>query len=185
MKDLEKALLTGARDSKLSLAQSRQNIARLKKIVPELTFELIPMSSPGDRDRQTDLRVSDPDFFSRDLDDAVLNKEIDCALHSAKDLPPVLRKGLDLLYLPWMEDQRDVLIYPIDKTVIDAPRIGVSSERREIYSLKKFPNGQLLNIRGNIENRIEQLDDGKYDVLIMAAAGFKTPRITGPYFRVY
>jgi uroporphyrinogen III methyltransferase/synthase len=171
MRNSEKVLLTGARDSKLSVAQSRQNIDRLEELLPELKFELVPMSSPGDRDRVTDLRVSEPDFFTRDLDDAVLNGSLDCAVHSAKDLPPVLREGLDMLCLPWIEDRRDVLVYPEGREPVAAPRIGVSSQRREEYSKKKFPDGRVMSIRGNIEDRIRQLDEGKYDVLIMAAAG--------------
>ncbi len=169
----EKVLLTGARDSKLSLWQTRQYIEKLCQLVPALKFEVTPMSSPGDRDRQTDLRVSDPDFFTRDLDDAVLEQKLDCAFHSAKDLPEKLRDGLDMLYLPWVEDQRDVLVFPSGRAVPAKPKIGVSSERREAFAMKKFPDGELRSIRGNIDNRVAQLDAGKYDVLIMAAAGLK------------
>jgi uroporphyrinogen III methyltransferase / synthase len=171
MKNSEKVLLTGARDSKLSKAQTRQTIAQLKHFVPALKFETVWMSSPGDRDRETNLKLSDPDFFSRDLDDAILNEKIDCAIHSAKDLPEKLRDGLDFMYVPWKEDPRDVLVYPKAKGLVSNPRIGISSERRELYAAKRFPDGQNLNIRGNIDDRITQLDDGKYDVLIMAAAG--------------
>ena len=130
------------------------------------------MSSPGDRDKATDLRLTPGDFFTRDLDEAVLEGRIDCAVHSAKDLPDELPAGMDLLYLPWMEDPRDVLILPQGVSVIpDAPRIGVSSARREDYCRKRFPDAVMLSIRGNIDQRIRQLDNGDYDLLIMAAAG--------------
>jgi uroporphyrinogen III methyltransferase / synthase len=171
MKDSVKVILTGARDSKLSRIQTWQALAQLERLIPALKFETIWMSSPGDRDRETDLRISDPDFFSRDLDDAIWSEKIDCALHSAKDLPKELRAGLDFLYLPWKEDPRDVIIYPKGKSIVHSPRIGISSERRELYAAKRFPDGQTLTIRGNIDDRIAQLDRGKYDVLIMAAAG--------------
>ena len=167
----KKVLLTGARDSKLSKAQTRQTLAQLGRFVPALKFETVWMSSPGDRDRETDLRISDPDFFSRDLDDAIINEKIDCAIHSAKDLPGKLRDGLDFMYIPWKEDPRDVLVYPKAKGLVSNPRIGISSERREKYASKHFPEGQNLNIRGDIDDRIAQLDAGKYDMLIMAAAG--------------
>ncbi len=171
MKNSRKALLTGARDSKLSRIQTLQVIEKLGQFVPALNFEPVWMSSPGDRDRETDLRFSEADFFSRDLDEAVLNEQIDCAVHSAKDLPEKLRVGLDFFYLPWREDPRDALVYPAGKEAVSCPRIGVSSGRREKYAARRFHDGQILNIRGNIDDRIAQLDAGKYDVLIMAAAG--------------
>lgn len=130
------------------------------------------MSSPGDRDKTTDLRLTPGDFFTRDLDDAVRSGQIDCALHSAKDLPEPLPAGLDLVYLPWFEDPRDVLILPPRQTTVPpSPRIGVSSARREEYCKKRWPDAIIKSIRGNIEQRIEQLDNGDYDLLIMAAAG--------------
>jgi len=171
MKDSVKVILTGARDSKLSRIQTRQALTQLERFIPALKFETVWISSPGDRDRETDLRKSDPDFFSRDLDDAVENKQIDCALHSAKDLPEELRDDLDFLYLPWKEDPRDVIIYPKGKNTIPCPRIGISSERRKLYAARRFPDGQSLTVRGNIDDRIAQLNRGEYDVLIMAAAG--------------
>ncbi len=171
MKNSEKVLLTGARDSKLSIAQTRQAVVKLNKLIPVLKFEPVWMSSPGDRNRISDLRETASDFFTRDLDDAVLNEKIDCAIHSAKDLPEELCDSLDVLLLPWREDPRDVIIYPEGKGLVTNPRIGISSERRELYAAKRFPGGQRLTIRGNIDDRIAQLDEGKYDVLIMAAAG--------------
>ena len=171
MKNSQTVLQAGARNSKLSLAQTGQVFAKLKELLPILDFEILPFSSPGDRDRKTDLRESDADFFTRDLDDAVLSGEIDCAVHSAKDLPPELRERLDVLYFPWAEDRRDVLIYPKGKGATNVPRIGISSKRREDYAVKRFPTGKILPIRGNIDDRIAQLDRGEYDVLIMAAAG--------------
>lgn len=165
-------ILTGTRDSRLSLAQTRQTIEQLKEVFPEIRFDIVPMSSPGDRDKTTDLRLTSGDFFTRDLDDAVLTGRIDCAIHSAKDLPEPLAAGLDLLYLPWAEDPRDVLILRQGQTVIPpAPRVGVSSVRREEYCKKRFPDAVIKSIRGNIEQRIEQLDRGDYDLLVMAAAG--------------
>lgn len=171
MKNCPIVLSAGARNSKLSLAQTRRALAKLEKLIPVLSFEIVPFSSPGDRDKRSDLREMAPDFFTRDLDDAILNQQINCAIHSAKDLPEKPHSGLDVIYLPWREDQRDVLVYPKSKDIVSNPRIGVSSERREKYAAKRFPDGQSLAIRGNIDDRIAQLDAGKYDILIMAAAG--------------
>lgn len=186
----------GTRSSRLALTQTADTVARLASIFPALDFETFPFSSPGDRDRQTDLKLSDPDFFTRDLDDAVINGDIDAAMHSAKDLPDVMNSKLDWLWLPWHEDQRDVLIgngkletgnssdHPTRATatvpsekIAKSPNpricIGVSSARREEYCRQRFSEADLLPIRGNIEDRIAQLDEGEYDLLIMAAAGLK------------
>ena len=102
MKNLSKAILTGTRDSRLSLAQTRQAIERLCGIFPSLKFELVSMSSPGDRDKATDLRLTPGDFFTRDLDDALREGRVDLAVHSAKDLPDPVPADLD-----WFRSVRD------------------------------------------------------------------------------
>ncbi len=181
----------GTRGSKLSVAQTSDSLERLKEIFPFVDFRLQTISSPGDRDRKTDLRVSPADFFTKDLDDAILSNKIDCAIHSAKDLPDPVAEGIDWFWLPWCEDARDVIIMPVSANrrigvsakeialkskIINQKskmRIGVSSARREEYCTKKFPNAKLLPVRGNIDDRIAQLDAGKFDMLIMAAAGLK------------
>lgn len=172
MKNLSEVLLTGTRASKLSIAQTEAALEKIRDLVPSLDFKIIQISSPGDRDKKTDLRETPQDFFTRDLDDAIISGEIDCAVHSAKDMPEQLRDGIDFFRLPWREDPRDVIILPLDhKKNHGHPRIGISSTRREEYCRKRFPDGLILPIRGNIDQRIAQLDEGKYDLLIMAAAG--------------
>jgi uroporphyrinogen III methyltransferase/synthase len=164
----------GTRASKLALTQTNNALKKLTELFPFFSCELESFSSPGDRDRQTDLRASDQDFFTRDLDNAVMESKIDFAVHSAKDLPENIRDGLDWFWLPWREDPRDVLIFRKGEDASSLPEkslIGVSSERREKYSLSRFPQGELKPIRGNIEDRVKQLDNGDYDVLVMAAAG--------------
>ncbi len=163
----------GTRASKLALVQTRETLEHFKGIFPGITFEAIPTSTPGDRDRTSDLRKSPSDFFTRDLDEAVMSGKIDCAIHSAKDMPDPLPDGLDWFWLPWREDPRDVIVVPAGKStndIPDKPRIGASSERRETWCRKRFPEAQLCNIRGSIEERLVQLDQGNYDIIIMAAA---------------
>ena len=172
MKNFSRVLLTGTRASRLSVAQTENALDRLGKLLPSLSFKIIPMPSPGDRDKITDLREAPPDFFTRDLDNAIIAGEIDCAVHSAKDIPEPLTGELDFFRLPWREDPRDVIVLPGNRREIpEKPRIGISSTRREEYCRKRFPGGIILSIRGDIEQRIAQLDEGKYDLLIMAAAG--------------
>ncbi len=173
MKKLFATFRVGTRASKLALLQTEQSIARLKHLLPDHTFAICPLTSPGDRDRKTDLRESPADFFTRDLDEALFRGDLDFAIHSAKDMPDPAAAGLDWFWLPWREDARDCLIFSAAWRAVGLPsgaRIGVSSERRMAYCRNRFPTAQLLPIRGDIEQRLAQLDAGHYDALIMAGA---------------
>lgn len=166
-------LKTGSRSSKLALIQAQDAINRLTLNFNILKFELTQYSSPGDRDKISDLEESPDDFFTKDLDDAVLNGELDCAIHSAKDMPYPVKDKLDWFWLPWHEDPRDTYILQKGKKLTDLPQnpvVGVSSKRRNLWSQKYFKKPQLKPIRGNIEERLEQLDNGHFDIIIMAAA---------------
>jgi uroporphyrinogen III methyltransferase/synthase len=178
-------LRIGTRNSKLALIQAENAAERLRALLPGFSFDIVPLSSPGDRDRETDLRESPGDFFTRDLDQALLDGELDLAVHSAKDVPYPAPAGLDWFWLPWREDARDVLVAASGRQVgdfPDNPRIGVSSERREVYCRKRFPTAPLLPIRGNIDDRLRQLDEARFDLVVMAAAALQrlglTHRIT-------
>ena len=163
----------GTRSSTLARVQTRNALDRLEGQFPGCTFEDIPISSPGDRDLVTDLRESPADFFTRDLDERVLSGEFDCAVHSAKDMPDPVTDGLDWFWLPWREDPRDAIILAPGRELADLPpdmRIGVSSDRREVYCTKRFPGARQLGIRGNIEERLGLLDAGEYDMVVMASA---------------
>lgn len=110
MKKLSRVFKVGTRASNLARLQTRGALERLARLLPGLRFEETPLSTPGDRDLRTDLRVSPADFFTRDLDQAVLDGTLDAAVHSAKDLPDPVPSALDWCWLPWREDQRDVLV---------------------------------------------------------------------------
>ncbi len=173
MKRSSTVLKAGTRPSSLALTQTRGALERIEGMLAGIAFEMVPITSSGDTDRTTDLRESPVDFFTHELDNALLNGEIDLAVHSAKDLPTPMPAGIDWFWLPWREEPRDVLILGKGRTVADLPEnpvIGVSSERRETYSTKRFPNATQKNIRGNIEERIDQVDRGDFDIVIMAAA---------------
>lgn len=173
---LSKDYKVGTRASRLSVLQTRQALARLQERVPALTFAAVTVSSPGDRDLATDLRESPPDFFTRDLDEAIRAGTIDLAVHSAKDVPDPMPADLDWFWLPWRADPREALVLRPGMTVQDLPRdpvLGVSSARREAYARARFPGARLKSIRGPIEARLRQLDEGGYDVLIMAGAALE------------
>ncbi|MBP5319594.1 MAG: hydroxymethylbilane synthase [Kiritimatiellae bacterium] len=163
----------GARESRLSVIQTRQALARLATHFPALRFDLTTFRTVGDRDTTTDLRVSPPDFFTRELDDALRAGAIDCAVHSAKDLPDPVPEDLDWFWLPWREDPRDAWVLPVGRTMADlseAPVVGVSSERREACCRRRFPKVVTKPVRGSIPDRLAQLDAGAFDALLMAGA---------------
>ena len=137
---------------------------------PELIVQF--MDTPGDRDRSTPL--DDPsiadDIFTRDLDQALINRDADLTIHSAKDLPDVMPEGLSFIRLP-ANDIRDALIcrpgfIPDENSEFV---VGTSSPRRVECIKELYPNCTLKPIRGNIESRLEQVDASDYDAVIIAA----------------
>lgn len=164
----------GARGSRLSVVQAEGGIAFLAARVKDFKAKLVTFQTPGDRDLTTPIEKSAPDFFTRDLDEAVLAGRIDFALHSAKDLPERLADGLDWFWLPNREDPRDGWVMRAGVGEGAAPhRIGVSSVRRTAYAQKIYPRAKLLPIRGAVDSRIAQIAEGKFDAALMAMAGLK------------
>jgi uroporphyrinogen III methyltransferase/synthase len=168
-----KKFKAGTRPSPLALTQCRGALDRIENLLEGIAFDMVPITSTGDADRTTDLRVSPADFFTRELDGTLLRGEVDLAVHSAKDLPEPMPDGIDWFWLPWREEPRDALILAKGRSIGDLPDnpvIGVSSQRREAYCANRFPNGIQRNIRGNIDERIAQVDRGDFDIVVMAAA---------------
>ncbi len=173
-----KTYIIGARDSLLSRAQCEEVHTFITGILPRFCVEWQFFSTPGDRDRITPLPATPADFFTRDLDDAIRAGTIDAAVHSAKDLPPDMPDDIDWFRLPESEDPRDVLLTPEGRLCDDvlrdthnAPRIGISSVRREKYARERFPHALCQPVRGNVDDRCAQMNRGDYDMLILAAAG--------------
>ena len=163
----------GTRPSNLAVQQARHALDGLENQLAPHRFEIETCVTAGDQDRTTDLRTSPADFFTRELDTALREHRIDCALHSAKDLPDPIPAGIDWFWLPVCEDPRDVLVLRTDQSLDQLPPrpvFGISSERREEYVRRFFPDAEHKPIRGNIEERLAQLDEGAFDVVIMAAA---------------
>ena len=168
-----KIFKVGTRGSRLARVQTQDALDRLCALFPEVAFETVATETPGDRDLTADLRSSPGDFFTRDLDDAVREGRVDIAVHSAKDLPDPVPADLDWFWLPWCEDPRDAWILPRGKTLLELPPlpvVGVSSERREACCRARFPRAVLKSIRGTIPARLEQLDSGAFDAILMAGA---------------
>ena len=169
--------VVGARGSRLSCLQTEAALALLRREFPGTDYRLMPFSTPGDRDLTTPIERSAPDFFTRDLDDAVRQGRIDFAIHSAKDLPSLMADDLDWFWLPMREDPRDAWVTrklpPGRRRTKSTFRIGVSSERRAAYAKKIFPKAKLLPIRGAVDARLELVRNGTFDAVLMAMAGLR------------
>ena len=163
-------LKCGARGSKLSVAQATGAIELLTTRIKGFRAKLLTFTTPGDRDLSTPIERSAPDFFTRDLDEAVRTGLIDFAIHSAKDLPERVAVDLDWFWLPNREDPCDCWVERADAKM---RRIGVSSERRAKYARKMFPRAKLLPMRGAVDARLAQVAEGKFDAALMAMAGLK------------
>ena len=169
-----KTLRCGARGSRLSVVQAEGGIAFLAARVKGFRARLLTFETPGDRDLVTPIEKSAPDFFTRDLDEAVRDGRIDFALHSAKDLPPQVADDLDWFWLPNREDPRDCWVMRTDlRPGMRTVRIGVSSARRAAYAKKVYPKAKLLPIRGAVDARLGQVAEGRFDAVLMAMAGLK------------
>jgi len=170
-----------ARQSPLSLLQVGEAWKRLALVFdPDTTYEVIPAVTIGDVDQLSSL--TDPsipsDFFTRELDIAVVNCSADLAIHSAKDLPEELHPDLVIAALFPAQDIRDAMVYGkgVDPSV--PPKvIGTSSPRREAHILKQYPDAEIKAIRGTIQRRIEQADAGDYDAVIIAACALHRLRL--------
>ncbi|NMD70514.1 hydroxymethylbilane synthase [Bacillus sp. DNRA2] len=170
-------IIVGSRRSKLALTQTNWVIAQLKSLDPSFDFEVKEIVTKGDRILDVTLsKVGGKGLFVKEIEQAMLDKEIDMAVHSMKDMPAVLPEGLTIGCIPHREDHRDVLIskdnVPFNQLKQGAV-IGTSSLRRSAQLLAKRPDLEIKWIRGNIDTRVEKLKNGEYDAIVLAAAGLK------------
>lgn len=168
----------GTRGSTLALAQTRWVIARLKEEWPETEFRLQTISTKGDRNRESLEQLAqkgDKGFWVKEIEEALLAKKIDIAVHSLKDLPTEQPEGLEVSSIPKRVDARDVLIGREGmKKLSELPqgaRVGTSSVRRKAFLRSYRPDLVVKDLRGNIDTRLAALGSGEYDAIILAAAG--------------
>lgn len=167
--------IVGSRRSKLALTQTNWVIEQLRKIDPSYDFEVKEIVTKGDRILDVTLsKVGGKGLFVKEIEQAMLDGEIDMAIHSMKDMPAVLPEGLVIGCIPNREDHRDVLIskdHVPFKDLKPGAIIGTSSLRRSAQLLAVRPDLEIKWIRGNIDTRLEKLKTDEYDAIILAAAG--------------
>jgi hydroxymethylbilane synthase len=161
------ALRIGARGSALALWQARHVADRLA-----VASELIEVRTSGDLLSDVPLSsVAGKAFFTKEIEDALLAGTIDLAVHSLKDLATTLPTGLTLGAVLAREDPRDVLIGR--EPLASGARIGTSSLRRRAFLARWRPDLRIVELRGNVPTRIERLDRGDFEAIVLAAAGVR------------
>lgn len=169
-------IVVGTRGSKLALIQTNWVVAELKKANPDIEFEIKVIKTKGDLVTHLPLhKIGDKGLFTKEIEQQLLDREIDLAVHSMKDMPSSLPEGLKFANVPKREDPRDILVLKENyKTLEDLPhgaRIGTGSKRR-IYQLLKYrPDLEIVPIRGNIDTRIKKIEDENLHGIVLAAAG--------------
>jgi hydroxymethylbilane synthase len=170
----EKCIAVGARSSGLSQAQCREVLYELRRDHPDVEFDIQPTLTTGDKDLQTSLRfLGKTDFFTKEIDAMLFNRECRIAIHSAKDLPEPLPEGLKVVALTKGLDPSDTLVMREGvtfETLESGSVIATSSERREEIVRKLRSDLKFCDIRGTIEQRLQKLFDGEVDGVVVAEA---------------
>ncbi|KAL1514280.1 hypothetical protein ABEB36_003561 [Hypothenemus hampei] len=175
----EQKFYVGSRKSELALIQTRHVISLLTKLYPDIKFEIVTMTTMGDRIIDIPLpKIGEKSLFTKELETALADGTVDFIVHSLKDLPTSLPSGMVIGAVLTREDPRDALVLHKDiekHTLTTLPKgsvIGTSSLRRTAQLAKKYPHLKIENIRGNLNTRLKKLDDlGQYQAIILASAG--------------
>lgn len=166
----------GTRKSKLALAQTNMVVNEIKKYFPSINIEVVHFTTKGDKVLNKPLiNIGGKGVFVTEIEDALLNKEIDLAVHSAKDLPLKLQDNLTISAVLKRGNYRDTLVTVKGKE-IDFSReiiIGTGSNRRKLAFKNLYPNATFKDIRGNVDTRLNKLYNGEYDGIILAMAGLE------------
>lgn len=170
-------LTVGTRGSKLSLAQTNAITRRLERIFPHLTVETKVIVTTGDKlwDKPF-LQISTVGMFEKEIDNAIINEEVDFAVHSMKDLPIEGSKELTIAAIPNRESPNDVLISSKRLKLADLPRdsiVATGSPRRRAQLLRVRPDLKVSPLRGNIDTRMKKFEEGLYAATIVAEAGIR------------
>lgn len=174
---MAREIIIGTRDSELALWQTHWVEDNLKRLNPGFTFKIIEMKTQGDKILDVALaKIGDKGLFTKELEVAMLDKEIDMAVHSMKDLPTKLPEGLMIGAICERFDARDVVVSNQGYTINTLPqgaKVGTSSLRRSAQLLKHRPDLNIFPLRGNLNTRMAKLERENFDAIILAAAGIE------------
>jgi hydroxymethylbilane synthase len=168
-------VVIGSRGSELALTQANYIAERIRSVEPGIEVEVLIISTKGDRITDVPLsQVGGKGLFTKELEVALLEKEIDLAVHSLKDLPTELPGGLTVGAIPGRENPADALISASGLGLMALPqgaKVGTSSTRRQVQLKAMRPDLELVDLRGNVPTRLAKLETEGLDAIILAAAG--------------
>ena len=174
---MDRKIRIGTRGSALAVWQANWVKTKVEKKYPDMRVTLERIKTTGDRIIDVPLaKVGGKGLFVKEIEEALILGTIDLAVHSMKDVPTDLPKGLHICSITEREDARDVLISKDNKKLLELPKgagIGTSSLRRRAQLLFLRPDFGILDLRGNLDTRIRKLDEGKFDAIVLASAGVK------------
>jgi len=170
-------LVIGSRGSRLALWQAEQARDNLLRLNPGFQIEIVVVKTTGDVKPDPLSVIGGKGVFTKELEDALLDKRVDIAVHSLKDLPTIIPEQLAISAICEREDPRDALVLRAGSSIASLRELptgsvfGTSSQRR-LAQLKAMRDDVVVkDLRGNVDTRVRKLDEGQYDALILASAG--------------
>ena len=184
---MNKRVVIGSRKSRLAVIQTEKVINHIERNYPDIKTQMVTLETTGDRRLDITLeKIGGKGLFVKELDKALMENKIDLAVHSLKDMPMEENRELPIVAFSEREDVRDVLVLP--EGVMEWTGegvIGCSSFRRRIQGQRLFPNAKFKSVRGNVLTRLEKLNAGEYDALILAAAGLNRLGLEDRIYRYF
>lgn len=169
-----KTIRVGTRGSRLAIAQTEIALVALRKVHPQVRFEVIPISTKGDVDKRPLFTLDEKGIFEKEVNEAVKQGEVDFAVHSLKDIPSDLSDDLSVACVLKRASPNDVLVTDNGqklKDLVSGSVVGTSSLRRAVQLTKTRSDLNVRPIRGNVETRVKKVINGEYDAVILAEAG--------------
>jgi len=169
-----KRIVVGSRGSKLAIIQSQLVISELAETHPHLQFELLTITTTGDRKKHASLEeLGGEGVFVKELEDALSAGRVDLAVHSLKDMPTETPEGFRLAAVTERADPRDALVSSLGRLAELPPgaRVGTGSQRRAVQLLAQRPDLEVRPLRGNVDTRLGKVSSGELDAIVLAAAG--------------
>ena len=172
---MKRHLIIGTRQSKLALWQANYIAGELSRHYPDCAVELVKIVTSGDRILDVPLaKIGGKGLFTKEIEQAMLDKKIDLAVHSLKDMPTELPEGLTLAAITERAHAGDAFVsnkYASLATLPAGAVVGTSSLRRRAQLLRVRPDLTIVDLRGNLDTRLAKLDRGEVDAIVLAVAG--------------
>jgi len=167
-------LAVGTRGSLLAITQTNQTIEALKQISPGVSYKVVAIHTQGDKANSWNETTPRKEMFTKEIEESLIKRDIDIAIHSVKDLTTNISTGLVIAAVTKRLDPRDVMITRSNCKFSQIParaKVGTSSARRKAQLLAARADLEILELHGNVDTRIRKIRNGEYDVIVLASAG--------------